>query len=43
MGWLGSFAELRRFVEVRPWRTRFLDVHVDGIPEDLIILDPQGA
>ncbi|GAA2637447.1 SRPBCC family protein [Paractinoplanes durhamensis] len=38
-GWMGSLAglaELRRFHEVADWRMRWVEVQVEGLPEDLI-------
>ncbi|HEX3588028.1 MAG TPA: SRPBCC domain-containing protein [Pseudonocardiaceae bacterium] len=36
LGWLGGLAELRRYHEVGNWRTRWVDVQLDGIPDGLL-------
>nr|BFE86891.1 hypothetical protein GCM10020093_094920 [Planobispora longispora] len=36
MGWLSGIAELRRFHELEDWRSMWLEVHLEGVPEGLI-------
>ncbi|MBB5874544.1 uncharacterized protein YndB with AHSA1/START domain [Allocatelliglobosispora scoriae] len=38
-GWLGALAglvELRRYHEIKNWRTAWVEVHLDGIPDGLL-------
>ena len=39
MGWLSGFAELRRFHELADWRPRWLEVRVEGMPDDMLVLE----
>ena len=39
MGWLGGFAELRRFHELPDWRPMWLEVHVPGMPDGMLTID----
>jgi len=39
MGWLSGFAELRRFHEMADWRPRWLEVRVQGMPDDMLVLE----
>ncbi|MDQ3578013.1 MAG: SRPBCC domain-containing protein [Actinomycetota bacterium] len=39
MGWLSGVAELRRFVELSEWRSIWLEVSLDGIPEGMLTID----
>jgi hypothetical protein len=39
MGWLSGFAELRRFHELSDWRPRWLEVRVEGMPDDMLVLE----
>jgi uncharacterized protein YndB with AHSA1/START domain len=39
MGWLSGVAELRRFHEVRDWRSIYLEVHLEGMPEGLLTIN----
>lgn len=36
MGWLGGFAELRRFHELPDWRPMWLQVQVPGMPDGML-------
>ena len=41
-GWLGALAgliELRRFHEIKNWRSMWLEVHLDGLPSEFLALD----
>lgn len=41
-GWLGALAglvELRRYHEIKNWRSRWVEVHLDGIPDGLLTID----
>ncbi len=41
-GWLGALsglAELRRFHEIKNWRPRWVEVHLDGLPFELLTTD----
>jgi uncharacterized protein YndB with AHSA1/START domain len=38
-GWLGGLAELRRFHEVPRWRSRWLEVRVPGLPQEILTID----
>jgi uncharacterized protein YndB with AHSA1/START domain len=40
-GWLGGFAELRRYLEIPDWRPLWLEVTVEGVPEGMITIEPQ--
>jgi uncharacterized protein YndB with AHSA1/START domain len=39
MGWLGGFAELRRYHELVDWRPMWLEVSVDGMPEGMLTIE----
>ncbi len=39
MGWLGGFAEPRRFHELPDWRPMWLDVAVPGMPDGMPTID----
>jgi len=39
MGWLGGFAELRRFHELPDWHPMWLDVHVPGMPDGMLTIE----
>ena len=41
-GWLGSLsglAELRRYLEIKNWRTMWVQVQLEGIPDGLLTID----
>ena len=41
-GWLGSLAglaELRRYLEIKNWRTMWVEVQLEGIPDGLLTFD----
>jgi uncharacterized protein YndB with AHSA1/START domain len=39
LGALGGLAELRRYLEAKTWRPRWVEVQVDGLPADLLTFD----
>jgi uncharacterized protein YndB with AHSA1/START domain len=38
-GWLGGFAELRRYHELPQWRSIWREVHLAGVPESMFSID----
>jgi uncharacterized protein YndB with AHSA1/START domain len=41
-GWMGALsglAELRRYHEIKNWRTMWVEVHLDGLPEGLLTIN----
>jgi uncharacterized protein YndB with AHSA1/START domain len=42
-GWLGGFAELRRYLEIPDWRPRWLEVTVAGMPDGIVTIETQEA
>jgi uncharacterized protein YndB with AHSA1/START domain len=38
IGWLSGVAELRRYHELPDWRQTWLEVHVDGMPDDILTI-----
>jgi uncharacterized protein YndB with AHSA1/START domain len=42
-GWLAGFADLRRLHEVADWRPTLSDVHLEGLDDDQLTYDRQGA
>jgi uncharacterized protein YndB with AHSA1/START domain len=39
LGWLGGLAELRRYHEIKNWRTMWVEVQLEGIPDGLLTIN----
>jgi uncharacterized protein YndB with AHSA1/START domain len=39
LGWLGGLVELRRYHEIRNWRSLWVEVELEGIPYELLTTD----